>query len=89
MDYRKAQIVVKISYHGTHCLRHGMAALARQVGGFGLDSVMVMTGHKEIKLVDHYSRSQAAIQKETSLHIVSYSEEQLHARTDKIQALGL
>jgi hypothetical protein len=32
-----------------------MAKLARQVGG-GLDAVMAMTGHKDIKLANHYSK---------------------------------
>ncbi|MDD4976228.1 MAG: hypothetical protein PHY93_17860 [Bacteriovorax sp.] len=32
-----------------------MAKLARQVRG-GLDAVMAMTGHKDIKLADHYSK---------------------------------
>ncbi len=52
--YRDAQRKAKIPYTGTHILRHGMAKLARQVGG--LDAVMAMTGHKDLKLADHYSK---------------------------------
>lgn len=33
-----------------------MAKLARQIGG-GLDAVLAMTGHKDLKLADHYSKS--------------------------------
>ena len=51
-----AQIHAPIPYTGTHILRHGMAKLARQVGG-GLDAVLAMAGHKDIKLADHYSKS--------------------------------
>jgi hypothetical protein len=29
-----------------------MATLARRVGGMGLDSVIAMTGHKDLKLGD-------------------------------------
>ncbi len=32
-----------------------MAKLARQMGG-RLDAVIAMTGHKDIKLADHYSK---------------------------------
>ena len=56
MNYRDAQRKSGVPYTGTHILRHGMAKLARQVGG-GLDAVLAMTGHKDIKLADHYSKS--------------------------------
>lgn len=36
-NYRAAQMRSGIPYTGTHCLRHGMATLARRVGGMGLD----------------------------------------------------
>lgn len=42
-NYRMAQMKTGIPYTGTHCLRHGMATLARRVGGMGLDSVIAMT----------------------------------------------
>jgi integrase len=76
-QYRRAQIAAKIPFRGTHCLRHGMAALARRVGGNGLDSVIAMTGHKDIALADYYSKSHGVLQKETSLHIMHHIEEQL------------
>ncbi len=56
MNYREAQRKSGVPYSGTHILRHGMAKLARQVGG-GLDAVLAMTGHKDLKLADHYSKS--------------------------------
>ena len=52
--------------------RHGMATLARKVGGMGLDSVIAMTGHKDLKLADHYSKIDGEVQKETSLRILDH-----------------
>ena len=77
-NYRSAQSKTGIPYSGTHCLRHGMATLARKVGGMGLDSVVAMTGHKDLKLAAHYSKIDGEVQKETSLKIL-----------DHIQQLGL
>ena len=71
-NYRMAQIKTGIPYSGTHCLRHGMATLARRVGGMGLDSVIAMTGHKDLKLADHYSKIDGEVQKETSLKILEH-----------------
>lgn len=51
----EAQRKSGVPYSGTHILRHDMAKLARQVGG-GLDAVIAMTGHKDLKLADHYSK---------------------------------
>lgn len=70
--YRRAQQKAGLPYTGTHCLRHGMATLARQVGGRGLDSVVAMTGHKDLKLADHYSKISAETQKETSLRVLEH-----------------
>lgn len=50
LNYRLAQTKTGIPYRGTHCLWHGMATLARRVGGMGLDSVIAMTGHKDLNL---------------------------------------
>lgn len=55
VNYRNAQRKSGIPHTGTHILRHGMAKLARKVGG-GLDAVMAMTGHKDLKLANHYSK---------------------------------
>ncbi|HEY8270073.1 MAG TPA: tyrosine-type recombinase/integrase [Pseudobdellovibrionaceae bacterium] len=71
-NYRWAQAKTGIPYTGTHCLRHGMATLARRVGGMGLDSVMAMTGHKDLKLADHYSKIDGEVQKETSLKVLEH-----------------
>lgn len=71
VNYRGAQRKTGIKYTGTHCLRHGMATLARQVGG-SLDAVMSMTGHKDVKLADHYSRIDQDLQKETSIKIMNH-----------------
>lgn len=71
-NYRMAQMKTGIPYTGTHCLRHGMATLARRVGGMGLDSVIAMTGHKDLKLADHYSKIDGEVQKTTSLKILEH-----------------
>ena len=49
-----------------------MATLARRVGGSGLDSVIAMTGHKDLKLADHYSKVLGEVQKETSLRVLDH-----------------
>ncbi|MBL6991088.1 MAG: tyrosine-type recombinase/integrase [Bacteriovoracaceae bacterium] len=71
INYRGAQRKSGIPYSGTHILRHGMAKLARKVGG-GLDAVIAMTGHKDIKLADHYSKCNEDDQKEVSEKIMQH-----------------
>lgn len=71
VNFREAQRKGKIPCTGTHILRHGMATLARKVGG-GLDAVIAMTGHKDLKLADHYSKLGNDHQKEVSLKIMKY-----------------
>lgn len=71
LNYREAQRKSGIPYTGTHILRHGMAKLARQVGG-GLDAVIAMTGHKDIKLADHYSKCDEDDQKHFSEKIMEH-----------------
>lgn len=70
-NYRSAQRKAKIKFTGTHVLRHGMATLARSLTR-SLDATMAMTGHKDIKLADHYSEIGREVQKETSLVIESH-----------------
>jgi integrase len=67
LQYREAQRKGKLPYSGTHILRHGMAKLARKVGG--LDAVIAMTGHKDLKLADHYSKCNEDDQREVSKKI--------------------
>ena len=71
INYRGAQRKGKLPYSGTHILRHGMAKLARQVGG-GLDAVIAMTGHKDLKLADHYSKCNEDDQKKFSQKIMEH-----------------
>jgi integrase len=71
LNYRGAQRKSGVPYSGTHILRHGMAKLARKVGG-GLDAVIAMTGHKDLKLADHYSSCNEDDQKEVSEKIMKY-----------------
>lgn len=74
LNYREAQRKGKLPYSGTHILRHGMAKLARKVGG-GLDAVIAMTGHKDLKLADHYSTCNEDDQKEFSQKIMKHIRE--------------
>lgn len=67
VNYREAQRISGVPYRGTHILRHGMAKLARQVGG--LDAVIAVTGHKDFKLADHYSSLDQEFRKEVALKI--------------------
>ena len=55
MNYRDAQRKSGIPYTGTHILRYGLARIARKLGG--IEAVMSITGHKDYKMADHYSRS--------------------------------
>jgi integrase len=71
LNYREAQRKSGVPYTGTHILRHGMAKLARQVGG-GLDAVLAMTGHKDLKLADHYSKCDEDDQKLFSERIMEH-----------------
>jgi integrase len=71
VNYREAQRKSKVPYSGTHILRHGMAKLARQIGG-GLDAVIAMTGHKDLKLADHYSKCNEDDQKHFSEKIMEH-----------------
>lgn len=71
LHFREAQRKSNLPYTGTHILRHGMATLARKVFG-GLDGAIAMTGHKDFKLADHYSKDLGDLQKEVSLKIMKH-----------------
>ena len=77
INYRGAQRKSGVPYTGTHILRHGMAKLARQVGG-GLDAVLAMTGHKDLKLADHYSKCTEDDQKNFSEMIMKHIRQELN-----------
>ncbi len=77
INYRGAQRKSGVPYTGTHILRHGMAKLARQVGG-GLDAVLAMTGHKDLKLADHYSKCTEDDQKSFSEMIMKHIRKELN-----------
>lgn len=88
LNYRDAQRKAKIPYSGTHILRHGMATLARKVGG-GLDAVIAMTGHKDYKLADHYSKLDKEFQKETSQKVMEAYRKQLEGSPDLSNVIQL
>jgi hypothetical protein len=50
------------------------ATLARKIGG-GLDAVIAMTGHKDYKLADHYSKIDNEYQREVSEKIMGVIRE--------------
>lgn len=52
-----------------------MTKLARQIGG-GLEAVLAMTGHKDLKLADHYSKSNEDDQKHFSEMIMKHIRKQ-------------
>jgi hypothetical protein len=52
-----------------------MAKLDRQIGG-GLDAVLTMTGHKDLKISDHYSKSNEDDQKHFSEMIMKHIRKQ-------------
>ena len=81
INYRDAQRKSGVPYSGTHILRHGMAKLARQVGG-GLDAVLAMTGHKDLKLADHYSKCTEDDQKMFSEKIMEHIRTVLKENND-------
>jgi integrase len=81
LNYRKAQLDAQVPYTGTHILRHGMATLARKVGG-GLDAVIAMTGHKDFKLANHYSNLDTDYQKDVSEKIMLAIRERQGAHDD-------
>ena len=67
-EYNKAQKKAELTQRGTHILRHGMATLTRKLTR-SLDATMAMTGHKDIKLADHYSEIGEEVQRETYLTV--------------------
>ncbi len=81
VNYLAAQRKSGIPYRGTHILRHGMAKLARQVGG-GLDAVLAMTGHKDLKLADHYSKCSEDDQKNFSEKIMEHIRSQFEKKEE-------
>lgn len=88
LNYREAQRKSKIPYSGTHIMRHGMATLARKVGG-GLDAVIAMTGHKDYKLADHYSKLDNEFQKETSEKVMQAYRKQIENSQDQENVVQL
>ena len=66
--YYRAQKRAGVRERTTHILRHGMATFTRKVTG-SLDATMSMTGHKDVKMADHYSEISQDVQKQTSLEV--------------------
>ena len=64
-----------------------MAKLARQVGG-GLDAVIAMTGHKDLKLANHYSKCDEDDQRMVSEKIMEHIRQKNHPIEDDEASLG-
>lgn len=86
VKYRAAQKKAKLKVRGTHILRHGMAKLARKYGG-GLDAVIAMTGHKDIKLADHYSKNTFEDTQEVSEKVMKKFREVQQSAFDNVESL--
>lgn len=80
LNYQEAQRKARLPHTGTHILRHGMAKLVRRIGG-GLDAVIAMTGHKDFKLANHYSKLDKEDQKDIALKISSHLNKNLYGNT--------
>lgn len=80
LNYREAQRKSGVPYSGTHILRHGMATLARKIGG-GLDAVVAVTGHKDLKLADHYSKLDSEFQQEVMEKIAREVQSKFKAKS--------
>lgn len=46
-----------------------MATFARKIGD-GLNTVLTITGHKDLRLAEHYSKLYSDIQKDISIQII-------------------
>jgi len=63
--YNKALKKCGLDYSGTHIMRHGLASLARTLGG-SLDAVMAVTGHKDYKVAGSYAELNSELQVDVS-----------------------
>lgn len=66
---KKAGLYGKFS--GTHILRHFMASLARSVCG-SIDAVQAITGHRSVRVAEHYSGRSIDLQSRTILQLESH-----------------
>ena len=60
-------------YASTHIMRHSMASITRSVTG-SLDAVQAVTGHINIRQVEHYAGSPSNKQKQAVLDVEKYLE---------------
>lgn len=61
-------------YSGTHIMRHSMATTTRRVTG-SVDATQAITGHKDVKLVQHYGALPTDLQKETAIRVEKFLNE--------------
>lgn len=63
-------------YSSTHIMRHTMASITRKVTG-SADSTQAVTGHKDIRMVEHYSGSPDSKQKQAVRDVEAYLNEKI------------
>lgn len=72
-NYNKAlkQCGLFPKYSSTHIMRHSMASITRKVTG-SADSTQAVTGHKDIRMVEHYAGSPDNKQKQAITDVEKY-----------------
>ncbi|HOW16535.1 MAG TPA: hypothetical protein PK443_02360, partial [bacterium] len=58
-------------YASTHIMRHSMASITRNVTG-SADSTQAVTGHKDIRMVEHYAGAPDNRQKQAVLDVEKF-----------------
>ena len=75
-NYNKALKAAGVSFTGTHILRHGMATTTRQL--LGLNHSQAVTGHKSIRMLEHYAENNYfELNKESLIHVEKFLNEKL------------
>ena len=58
-------------YASTHIMRHTMASITRNVTG-SADSTQAVTGHKDIRMVEHYAGTPQSKQKQAIIDVEKF-----------------
>ncbi len=72
-------------FSGTHLIRHGMASIALEVCE-NISFVQALTGHKTLKLAQHYSGLPTKLQEKAALQVESYLNEVALLSVANVQA---
>ena len=75
-NYNKALQTANVDFTGTHILRHGMATTTRHL--LGLNHSQAVTGHKSIRMLEHYAENNNfELNKESVIHVEKFLNEKL------------